>query len=288
MSESGLDVPPHVLDYISGQKTLTLATASPTGVPRASTFLYVNDGPALYFWARPDTVTARHVAQNPVVSFAIDEYSADLRETRGVQGLGECSVLLSGLEIARVADLFGQKFPTLSPGQTLSISFFRIASTDLQYIDNTGGSPGRSQGEFGAEFRRERSWSVFSDLPVLKVDTIAASLESVAFGSGEIVVRQGAPADKFFIVVEGAVEVVREVAGAEETVASLGKGNFFGEMAIMRDSPRAASVRTTEPTKLLSLDRESFRDVVAQALGTTTDFDKVVRARLRALGQSSA
>ncbi len=286
MNESAVDVPPHVLDYIAGQKTLTLATASPTGVPRASTFLYVNDGPVLYFWTKPDTVTARHVAQNPVVSFAIDEYSDDLRETRGVQGLGECSVLLSGLEIARVADLFGQKFPKLSPGQTMSISFFRIAPSDLHYIDNAGGTPGRSKGEFGADFHRERAYSVFADLPFLTVDTIAASLEPVAYGAGEVVVRQGGPADKFFIIVEGAVEVVREADGEEETVASFGQGSFFGEMAIMRDAPRAASVRTTEPTKLLSLDRSSFRDVVAQSLGTTTDFYNVIEERLRSSGKS--
>jgi uncharacterized protein YhbP (UPF0306 family) len=287
MNESAVEVPPHVLDYIGGQKTLTLATASPTGVPRASTFLYVNDGPVLYFWTKPDTVTARHVAQNPVVSFAIDEYSDDLRDTRGVQGLGECSVLLSGLEIARVADLFGQKFPKLSPGQTMSISFFRIAPSDLHYIDNRSSSPGRGPGEFGAEFHRERAYSVFSDLPVLTVDTIAASLEPVTFAAGDVVVRQGGPADKFFIVVEGAVEVVRDVEGEEQTVASFGPGDFFGEMAIMRDASRAASVRATEATKLLSLDRSSFRDLVAQSLGTTTDFDNVIQARLRSLGKPS-
>jgi uncharacterized protein YhbP (UPF0306 family) len=287
MNESAVDVPPHVLDYIGGQKTLTLATSSPTGVPRASTFLYVNDGPVLYFWTKPNTVTARHVAQNPVVSFAIDEYSDDLRDTRGVQGLGECSVLLSGLEIARVADLFGQKFPKLSPGQTMSISFFRIAPSDLHYIDNRSTSPGRAKGEFGADFHRERAYSVFSDLPVLNVDTIAASLEAVTFAAGDVVVRQGGPADKFFIVVDGAVEVVRDVDGKEETVASFGPGDFFGEMAIMRDSSRSASVRATEATKLLSLDRSSFRDLVAQSLGTTTDFDNVIQARLRSLGQSS-
>ena len=116
---------------------MTLATASPAGVPHASTFLYVNDGPTLYFWSRPDTTTARHVEQNPVVSFAIDQYTEDLRETKGVQGAGECSVILSGEEIARVADLFGQRFPDLSPGNTMSISFFRIAPTDLQFIDNS-------------------------------------------------------------------------------------------------------------------------------------------------------
>jgi uncharacterized protein YhbP (UPF0306 family) len=282
--QTEVGIAPEALDYIASQKTLTLATASPAGVPRASTFLYVNDGPLLYFWTRPQTITARHIQQNPVVSFAIDDYAEDLRQTRGVQGVGECTVLLSGEEIARVADLFGQKFPTLSPGTTMSISFFRIAPTELQFIDNTDAGAQVPEGNFGAEFHRARAYSVFSELPTQTVDTIAASLESVQVQPGDVIVRQGGPADKFFIIVSGAVEVVQESEGVEVRVASLSKGHFFGEMAIMRDAPRAATVRATEPTTLLSLDRQSFRELVAQSLGTTADFDQVIRARLEALG----
>ena len=169
--QPAVDVPAHVLEYLSQQSTLTLATASPTGVPRASTFLYVNDGPNLFFWTRPDTTTARQIEQNPVVSFAIDEYAQDLGQTKGVQGSGECSVILSGEQIARVADLFGQKFPDLSPGATLSISFFRIAPTELEFIDNADAGADADEGTFGAEFHRESSFSIFADLPEFNPDT---------------------------------------------------------------------------------------------------------------------
>ena len=124
--EVATDVPTEVVDYLGEHNTMTLATASPAGIPHASTFLYVNDGAKLFFWAKPHTTTARHIDQNPMVSFAVDEYADDLSQTKGVQGAGECRVLLSGEEIARVADLFGQKFPTLAPGATMSISFFRV------------------------------------------------------------------------------------------------------------------------------------------------------------------
>jgi hypothetical protein len=97
--DTTLGVPPGVLEYVQQHKTLTLATASPAGVPRASTFLYVSEGPSLYFWTRATTITARQIEQNPVVSFTIDDYTEDLSKTRGVQGTGECSVLLSGEEI---------------------------------------------------------------------------------------------------------------------------------------------------------------------------------------------
>lgn len=284
---SEINVPAHVLEYLASQSTVTLATASPTGVPRASTFLYVNDGPALYFWTRPGTVTARHLEQNPLVSFAVDEYAQDLRQTRGVQGSGECTVVVEGERIARVADLFGQKFPTLSPGSTMSIPFFQILPTELQYIDNneTGGTS--KDGTFGAEFTRERAYSVFSELPTQRIDSIAGELESVTAEEGEVIVRQGGPADKFFIITSGTVDVEQQDEVGFKKVTSLGKGHFFGEVAIMRATSQAATVRATEPTTLIAMNREVFQGLVAQSLGTTADFDQVVQARLRALEEGS-
>ncbi len=275
-SQTTLDVPPPVLDYLQQHHTLTLATASPAGVPRASTFLYVNDGPTLYFWTRATTLTARQIAQNPVVAFTIDHYTEDLNKTRGVQGLGECSVVLSGEQIARVADLFGQKFPSLAPGSTMSISFFRITPTELQFIDNTTGSAESSEGTFGAEFHRERSYSVIAALPIRPAQRIVISLQPLEVPAGEAIVRQGSPADKFFILVEGEAEVVRD----EQQVDTLGPGQLFGEVAIIRDQPRSASVRALSDAKLLGLDREAFRDLIAQSMEITPDFDQVIRARL--------
>lgn len=279
-----VDVPPQVLEYLRDHQTLTLATASPAGVPRASTFLYVNDGPTLYFWSRATTMTARQLEQNPIVGFTIDHYTEDLNQTKGVQGVGECSVLLSGEQIARVADLFGQKFPSLSPGSTMSISFFRITPTELQFIDNTAGAgavatPGAT---FGAEFHRERSYSIVTNLPVQHAQNIITSLQRLEVSAGETIVRQGTPADKLLIMVEGEAEVVREELGQERSIATLSAGQLYGEAAIMRDQPRSASVRATTDSRLLTLDRGGFRDLIAQSMEITPDFDQVIRSRLDA------
>ena len=283
--ESTVEVPSDIAEYLQAQHALTLATASPSGVPRASTFLYVSDGATLYFWTRASTVTARHIAQNPVVSFAIGDYTSDLNQTRGIQGMGECLVLLSGEQIARVADLFGQKFPTLSPGSTMSISFFKLTPTELQFIDNTASTPAASETRggadaFGAEFHRERSYSVITNLPAQAADKIVATLQTTEVTAGETVSRQGAPADKFFIVVEGEVDVVRNEDGRDQTVASLKAGQLYGEVAIMRDAPRTASVRARTDAKLLALSRDAFRDLVADAMELAHDFDQVIRARI--------
>jgi uncharacterized protein YhbP (UPF0306 family)/quercetin dioxygenase-like cupin family protein len=280
MSTTEQELPSEVLEYLSSQNTLTLATASPAGTPHAATFLFVNEGPSLYFWSKTSTQSSRHIEQNPLVAFTIDEYTDDLSQTRGVQGIGECSVLLSGEQIARVADLFGQKFPSLSPGATMSISFYRITPTEIQFIDNRQSRSLSSPGVFGADFHRQRSYSVFGGLPTQTARTISAALQLVDAEPDSVVARQGGPADKFFIVVDGELEVTREEAGSTETVSTVGPGDLFGEMAILFDKPRGTSARATKPTKLLVIDSETFRSVVAQALGTTPDFDQIIRDRI--------
>jgi Cyclic nucleotide-binding domain len=239
----------------------------------------VNDGVGIYVWTRPETTTARHIAQNPVVSFAIDEYTADWRETKGIQGRGDCSVLLDSKEIARVAGLFEEKFPSLAGSLGENLSFFHIAPSELQFIDNTAADADAGAGG-AVGFHRNLVYSVFRDLPEQAVETVEAQLRTVQIGPGDVVVRQGAPADKFFIIVEGEVEVVREDDGESRRLATLGKGQFFGEIAILRDTPRMATVRAITPTTLFAMERDVFRSLVAQSMGTTDDFDSVIRRRL--------
>ena len=237
-------LPGPVLEYLREHNTLTLATASGSGIPRAATFLYVNEGPSLYFWSKGSAISARHIQQNPMIAFTIDEYATDLTQTRGVQGMGQCSMILDGTEVARVADLFGQKFPALAPGTTMSISFFRIVPTEIEFIDNTG-SLSAQAGVFGADFHRERSFSVLAALPPQAATTISATLQPLNAEADTVIARQGGPADKFFIVVDGEIEITREEGGSSQTVNTLGPGELFGEMAVLFDRPRGASARTT-------------------------------------------
>jgi uncharacterized protein YhbP (UPF0306 family) len=247
-------------------------------VPYATTFLYVNDGSTIYFWCRGETTTARQIDQNPMVAFTIDSYSDDLRQVRGCQGTGECSVILSGTEIARVAARFGERFPELAPGSTLSISFFRITPANLHYIDNTDDGASAPAGTFGAEFHKQRAFSIFSGLPVESVEHIVAEMRPVTHAAGETIVRAGGPADKFIIVVEGEVDGLEE--GGSQPPFTLGPGNFFGEIAILRDTPRASTLKARTDVKLLTMERDAFRQLVAQSLGTTADFDRIIQARL--------
>jgi uncharacterized protein YhbP (UPF0306 family) len=275
-----IELPPHVLEYLEQQSTITLATASPSGVPRAATLLYVNDGPVIYMWIRPKTTTARHVEQNPLVSFAIDQYSEDWRKTKGVQGNGECGVVLGGEDIARAAMMFGQKFPNVASGSsTMGIFFLKLTATQVQFIDNSQAGE-KSAEEFGVDYHADEVLNVFSDLPHHVAGNIEAPLQQVSAAEGEVLARQGGPADKFFIVVDGELELLVEEDGREQQLGSYGPGHFFGETSVMRDSPRSATIRAAKASSLLTLERDDFRDLVAEALGTTGDFDKVIQERL--------
>jgi uncharacterized protein YhbP (UPF0306 family) len=152
-------VPAEVLDYLGSKKTLTLPTSGRDG-PWAATFTYVNDGPTIYIWTRPGSNTARHIDENAIVAFAIDEYTDDWRDTKGVQGRAKAAVV-EGEDLARAADLFGQKYPELRPGSTSAVVFFRLEPDALEFIDNSRGV--EEEGDFGAEYRRQ---SVL-DLPAI-------------------------------------------------------------------------------------------------------------------------
>jgi uncharacterized protein YhbP (UPF0306 family) len=148
--------PQQVLDYLSSEKTLTLATASTDSTPHASTFMYTNDGLTIYFYARPSSATAEHLRHNERVSFAIDEYVADWNNAKGIQGEGICTPV-TGDDLAKAVGLFGDKYPSArSSASTANIAFFKIVPHELQYIDNEGGDVHMSADDFGVSFHRER------------------------------------------------------------------------------------------------------------------------------------
>lgn len=150
------EVPDHVVDFLNGKKTLTLATAARDGTPHATTLVYVNDATTLYIWLRASAATTGQLEGNPRVGFTIDEYAEDWRQTKGLQGTGEC-VTVSGDELGKVADLFGRKFPDLRPGATSTVSFFRITPRELHFIDNTRGQEDPDPDEYRRESVLETS-----------------------------------------------------------------------------------------------------------------------------------
>lgn len=143
------------------------------------------------------------------------------------------------------------------------------------------GDPFADGGEQPTDFRRDLVYSVFGALPEQRADAVAGRLGRATLPAGTIIVRQGGPAEKFFIIVDGIVDVIREDGGSGQVVATLGPGEFFGEVAILRDMPRTATVRAVTAVSLLTMDSGTFRSLVAQSLGITADFDEIIRPGCR-------
>ena len=104
---------------------------------------------------------------------------------------------------------------------------------------------------------------LFSRLDRDAFAAVLQGLELRTFKPGEVIVAEGAPGTSMFAVVEGHVKVVRQWAdGARRAVAALGEGEFFGEMALLAEGPRLASVVATERTVVLELTRTQLERIV--------------------------
>lgn len=103
--------------------------------------------------------------------------------------------------------------------------------------------------------------------------------------AGRMIIHQGDHGDRFYILVRGAVEVVVEDGhGQERPVAVFEDGDHFGEIALLRDIPRTASVRTLAPCTLLSLQRQQFDLLLERAPALRARMEAVHAARLSASG----
>jgi len=104
--------------------------------------------------------------------------------------------------------------------------------------------------------------NLFAHLSASTLSDIAQKMKLETFEQGSWIIRQGDAGDKFYLIREGTVDVVADRDGEVKTVATLGKGNFFGEAALLTGERRNASILTRGNTILYSLDKENFTAVM--------------------------
>ncbi len=103
------------------------------------------------------------------------------------------------------------------------------------------------------------------------------------FAPGALIVREGDVADAFYIVTSGSVDVViRHPGGQEIVVNRLGRGEFFGEIALLRGGARTATVRAGAdgPVELMALDRQTFDQLVGESEPAAEELRRIAAARL--------
>jgi MFS family permease len=123
-----------------------------------------------------------------------------------------------------------------------------------------------------------RAIPIFAPLPPAVVERLASIAEEVRVLPGVAVCTQGDPGDRFYAIAEGSAEVS---ADGEER-PRLGPGDFFGEIALLRDVPRTATVTAVEPLRLYALERDDFIAAVTGHAPSREAAESIVSARLPA------
>jgi putative ABC transport system ATP-binding protein len=119
-----------------------------------------------------------------------------------------------------------------------------------------------------------RKFPGFEGLSTTTLTKIADQMSVEKIPPRHTIIRQGDEGDKFYLIREGRVDVLRD--GILKPIAELGEGEFFGEQALINDLPRNASIVSSEPCILYSLDKEHFRAVVDQS----PSFEEELRATI--------
>jgi NADH dehydrogenase len=110
------------------------------------------------------------------------------------------------------------------------------------------------------------SWILDMIIPIESVQLKLSSSQGIAqlhFETGEVIFHQGDIGDFLYIIVSGQVEIFNEVDGKEVPITKLGKGEFFGEMSLLNEKQRTATVRCLEPCNLLAIRKSDFGVLLA-------------------------
>lgn len=143
---------------------------------------------------------------------------------------------------------------------------------------------------WGRRLKVASSWTLDLLLPAELVElklTGSMGITQEHFEPGEEVFHQGDLGDRIYIIVNGQAEVVREQDDMEVLLAKLGAGEYFGEMALLKQSTRGATVRCTAPMDTLSLPKREFSMLAAYLPRMRETLEGVMEQRTRSNAQKS-
>ncbi len=104
--------------------------------------------------------------------------------------------------------------------------------------------------------------SLFEDLDQKSLEAIANAAVEQSYAPGQEIVKQGDTGVGAFIIRSGRAEVIQTRAGQDEKLRELRTGDIFGEMALLDEFPRSATIRAVEPTTCLGIQRWHFKGIL--------------------------
>jgi len=164
-----------------------------------------------------------------------------------LEGLMMLALVVGSVGAAVLIEVSGVQTALVVVGAFLPIIIL-VSSGRLLSIDRSADAP-------DAEILRLlRAIPFFAPLPAPAIERVMADLIARDAAAGDVLIREGDPGDLFYVIVEGTVEITR----GGEHVSEQGPGAYVGEIALLRDVPRTASVTAKTPLRLLALEREPF------------------------------
>ncbi|MBQ0823498.1 Crp/Fnr family transcriptional regulator [Microvirga terrae] len=114
------------------------------------------------------------------------------------------------------------------------------------------------------EVQSLRQVPMFRDVDPARLKLLAFTSERVQFSNGQRFFSQGDPSDAAYVILDGRASVLLNTPGGDIQVAELGSNALVGEMGILSDTPRSATIMAAEPTTALRIDKRVFLELLAQ------------------------
>jgi CRP-like cAMP-binding protein len=128
-----------------------------------------------------------------------------------------------------------------------------------------------------------RQVDLLAQLSLEQLEAVAQLTEEGEYLAGEQIVREGEPGDRLYLLLEGSVRVVKGHGTPQALeLRTLQAVDYFGEMAVLADEPRSATIMAASPARLLSLDGESLRELIREHPDISFSIFRVLTGRLRA------
>jgi len=105
---------------------------------------------------------------------------------------------------------------------------------------------------------------IFSKVEPAKLKLLAFTSERMNFAAGQEVCHQGDPGDAMYVILGGVADVLIDKEGGQFAIAELQKNGFFGEIAILCDVPRTATIKARDPLSTLKISKDMFYRLVAE------------------------
>lgn len=174
-------------------------------------------------------------------------------------GSGLAPLLLALLDVRGALIATGLLLPTLA-----ALTWHWVARADADAV-----IPER-------ELALLRGVPMLAPLPMTILEQVAGDLTSVSYTAGEPIIRQGEVGDRFYIIASGRAEATAD----GERLREMAPGDSFGEIALLRDVPRTASVVARGPVEVFALNRDAFLGAVSGDLRSSRAAEDVVEQRL--------